>query len=116
MRTIGRAELSRWMDEGRDFALVEVLAPEAFRKFHLPKAINVPVHQKKFEAAIERAVPAKDRPVVVYCQNKDCDASPEAARRMEQSGYQEVYDYEAGKMDWRDAGLPVEEGRSPAET
>lgn len=111
MRTIDRTELRRWIDEGREFALVEVLPPEAFRAFHLPGAINVPVHQKGFGAAIERAVPAKDRPVVVYCYDKDCDASPKAARRMEESGYQQVYDYEAGKMDWKEAGLPVEEGR-----
>ncbi len=112
MQTIDRAELSRWMNEGREFALVEVLAPEAFRAFHLPGAINVPVHQKGFGAAIERAVPAKDRPVVVYCQDKDCHASPEAAERMEQSGYRQVYDYEAGKADWKEAGLPVQEGRT----
>jgi rhodanese-related sulfurtransferase len=111
MQAIDRTELRRWMDEGRDFALVEVLAPEAFRQFHLPNAINVPVHQKKFEAAIEAAVPAKDRPVVVYCQDQDCNASPEAAERMEQAGYQQVYDYEAGKMDWKEAGLPTHEGR-----
>jgi rhodanese-related sulfurtransferase len=110
MQTIDRAELSRWMDEGRDFALVEVLSPEAYRRFHLPNAINVPVDQKRFEAAIERAVPAKNRPVVVYCQDKTCDASPKAAKRMEQSGYAQVYDYEAGKADWKDAGLPVQEG------
>ena len=112
MQTIDRAELRRWMDEDRDFALVEVLPPEAFRAFHLPGAINVPVHQKGFGAAIERVVPAKDRPVVVYCQDKNCDASPEAAERLEQCGYRDVYDYEAGKADWKEAGLPVREGRS----
>ena len=112
MQTIDRAELHRWMDEGRDFALVDVLATEAFRNFHLPQAINVPVDQKGFGAAIERAVPAKDRPVVVYCHDKACHASSTAARRMEEAGYQQVYDYEAGKMDWKEAGLPVREGRA----
>jgi rhodanese-related sulfurtransferase len=111
MQTIDRAELSRWMDEGRAFTLVEVLSPEAYRSFHLPNAINVPVDQKRFEAAIEWAVPAKDRPVVVYCQDRDCDASTKAAERMDRSGYAQVYDYEAGKMDWKNAGLPVHEGR-----
>jgi rhodanese-related sulfurtransferase len=111
MQTIDRAELCRWIDEGRDFALVEVLSPQAYRSFHLPNAINVPVDQKRFEAAIERAVPAKARPVVVYCHDRDCNASPQAAERMERSGYAQVFDYEAGKMDWKNAGLPVHEGR-----
>jgi len=111
MQAIERTELQRWMEEGREFTLVEVLPPRDFRLFHLPDAINVPVDQKRFESAIERAVPAKDRPVVVYCQDQDCNASPRAAQRMQQSGYQDVYDYEAGKMDWKGAGLSVEEGR-----
>jgi rhodanese-related sulfurtransferase len=54
----------------------------------------------------------KDRPVVVYCHDSNCHGSPEAAKRMEQCGYRQAYDYEAGKVDWKAAGLPVEEGRS----
>jgi rhodanese-related sulfurtransferase len=47
--------------------------------------------------------------VIVYCHDEDCDASPKAARRMDALGYQRVYDYEAGKVDWKQAGLPVEQ-------
>jgi CBS domain-containing protein len=34
--------------------------------------------------------------------------SPRAAWRLEALGYGEVYDYVAGKSDWRAAGLPTE--------
>jgi CBS domain-containing protein len=34
--------------------------------------------------------------------------SPRAAWRLESLGFQEVYDYEAGKQDWMAAGLPTE--------
>ncbi len=40
--------------------------------------------------------------------DEDCDASPKAAERMEQLGYERVYDYEGGKVDWQEAGLPTE--------
>lgn len=45
---------------------------------------------------------------MVYCYDADCTASPKAAERIEALGYRSVYDYEAGKMDWKQAGLPVE--------
>lgn len=34
--------------------------------------------------------------------------SPRAAWRLESLGFEEVYDYEAGKQDWAAAGLPTE--------
>ena len=34
--------------------------------------------------------------------------SPRAASRLESLGFQEVYDYAAGKADWFSAGLPME--------
>jgi CBS domain-containing protein len=34
--------------------------------------------------------------------------SPRAAWRLESLGFEDVYDYEAGKQDWAAAGLPVE--------
>lgn len=106
MKTISRDELKRRMDEGRVEAVVEVLDPPYYRKFHLPEAINVPLGDD-FEQEIQKAVPDKSAPVVVYCQDEQCDASPKAAERMEAIGYSDVLDYEAGKVDWRDAGLPV---------
>lgn len=36
------------------------------------------------------------------------DASSQAAHRKEELGYERVYDYEAGKLDWNGAGLPIE--------
>ena len=39
--------------------------------------------------------------------------SPRAAWRLESLGFEEVYDYEAGKQDWMAAGLPVEGTLAP---
>ena len=45
---------------------------------------------------------------MVYCYDLKCSASPKAAEKMDELGYRDVFDYEAGKMDWKEAGLPVE--------
>ena len=45
---------------------------------------------------------------MVYCKNTECPASEKAASRLDELGYRSVFDYEAGKVDWKEAGLPVE--------
>src|SRR5712691_5509469 len=42
--------------------------------------------------------------------------SPRAASRLEALGFQEVYDYAAGKADWAAAGLPREGHAAAIET
>ena len=95
------------MEQDRDFVLVEVLGSDAFADYHLPGAVNVP-NDKRFTEEIQRVVPDRSKPVVVYCANEECTASPAAAQKLDQLGYEKVYDYEAGKEDWREASLPVE--------
>ena len=107
MQPIDRNTLKQWLDERRDITPVEVLAPEKYREFHLPGAVNVPLGEG-FAERIQETFPDRFQPLAVYCYDERCTASPEAARIMEELGYQKVYDYEAGKVDWREHGLPIE--------
>ena len=107
MQAIRRKQLERMIEHHEPFALIDVLGREEYREFHLPGAINVP-NTEHFAEEIERAVPDKHLPVVVYCQDVRSDASPKAARKLEALGYDHVYHYEAGKSDWKQAGLPIE--------
>lgn len=107
MQTLSREALKTMMDENRDFRLIEALPQKAFEEAHLPGAINIPVEADDFEEQVRDAVPDKDKDVVLYCANTECPASPNAAKKMEAMGYTSVYDYEAGKEDWQEAGLEV---------
>lgn len=109
METIDRETLKQWLDEKRDVTLVEVLPPDKFGAFHLPGATNIPLAED-FEARVQEQFPDRFQPIVVYCEDHECSASTKAASRMDELGYQKVYDYEGGKRDWKQAGLPVEEG------
>lgn len=110
-KTISRDELKQMIDENKDFQLVETLPAKYYKKFHLPGAKNVEFNED-FDDAIAEAAPDKSKTTVVYCMDAECDASPKAAKRMEELGYTDVYDYEEGKMDWQDAGLAVEKSPS----
>lgn len=115
MQVIAREELIRRIGSSEKIALVEVLDPEYYAEFHLPGAINVPLSDH-FDQAIRAAVPDRHTPVIVYCRNERCTASTEAAKRLDDLGYLHVYDYTAGKTDWKEAGLPVETGTAAAST
>lgn len=107
MQTITRDELKQKMEQNPGTTLIETLPEESYNEFHIPGAANIPINDQ-FDENVQQAVPHKNQDVVVYCMNSDCDASPKAAQRMEELGYSNVYDYEAGKQEWNQAGLPVE--------
>ena len=103
--TITRDEVKQATKEP-GVTVVEVLDEEHFDEFHLPGAINVPLGDD-FDARIRAEVPSKSETVIVYCGDRHCPASAKAAERMQALGYQNVYDYEGGKLDWKHAGLPI---------
>ena len=107
MRTISKEELRQHLDGEAPPIVVEVLPPEDYREFHLPSAISVPWNSD-FTDRIQEQVTDKQQEVVLYCRDRQCDASTNAARAMEQLGYTHVAHFPGGKAEWRAAGLPVE--------
>lgn len=107
MQKINAQELQDKLAEGDPLALVEVLPPDAYERGHLPGAMNLPL-DPQFESKAEHALPDKSQTIVVYCSDRDCDTSTEAARRLEALGYQQVVDFPDGKEAWRRRGLSLE--------
>jgi rhodanese-related sulfurtransferase len=106
-KTISRADLHDAI-ENNTVTVVEALPAEYYNDAHLPGAINIP-HTEVRDLAPE-LLPDKDAAIVVYCANEPCPNSGIAAHVLTKLGYTNVRDYEGGKQDWRDAGLPVELG------
>lgn len=101
MQSISRDELKRMNEtQHEDFVLINVLKPDAFRQQHIRTSINIPVDDDDFEQLVERVVADKGRKIVVYCASFDCDASQQAAEKLENAGFEAVYDYEGGTRDW----------------
>lgn len=107
MQTITREQLRHELDAPTNPLVIDVLPPKDYRESHLPSAINVPFGTQ-FDQQIQRAVPDKHQRVVVYCRDTECTASEKAADAMERAGYSDVVRYQAGKEDWKLAGLPTE--------
>ena len=103
---ITKEQLRDRLDKDTNLKLVNVLPKENFEEKHIPGSINIPVNQIE-EKAQQRL--DKDEKIVVYCANFECSASPKAAEKLENLGYKNVYDYEGGVEDWRDAGYKLVE-------
>lgn len=112
MVTISRNDLQQLLVSCPNLKLVEVLPEPAYRDFHLQGAINVPLSED-FEERVLEEIPDKNQTVVVYSLNFECTNSEQAVQRLRELGYQNIYDYEPGKIDWNAAQLPVEDGPPP---
>ena len=108
-QTITTEELQRLVETGHP-QLIEVLPRSDYDDEHLPGAISVPLGELTAQAVAELD---RDRPIVTYCFDYQCDLSARAAARLESLGFADVYDYRASKVAWLAAGLPSE-GAVPA--
>ena len=106
VKEITREGLKAKLDRGEEFVLIETLGPKYYEDAHLPGAINIPHTQ--VDTLAPEMLPDKSAQIVVYCSNRACQNSPQAARRLAALGYENVYDYEEGKQDWIEAGLATE--------
>jgi len=97
-------ELKEALESERPPVLINTLPREAHEARHIPGSVNVPTDDIE---TITSLVPNKDEPIVVYCANADCDASPTAAQKLEEMGYTNVVDFEDGYAGWRQAGHPL---------
>ncbi|MCH8003608.1 MAG: rhodanese-like domain-containing protein, partial [Nanoarchaeota archaeon] len=70
-------------------------------------SINIPVDEIENRSSSD--LPDKSKEIVVYCASTDCQASPRAGKKLEELGYTNVVDYEAGIAGWQDAGYEFEE-------
>jgi rhodanese-related sulfurtransferase len=101
---IRRKDVKTLVAQGRA-QLVEVLPASAYKKEHLPHAVNIPLENLTAETM---KTLKKDQAVIVYCADYQCDLSARAGWRLETMGFQEVYRYTPGKADWLAAGWETE--------
>ena len=107
--TISKEDLKQKFDNKENFTLIEVLEAPSYEKSHIKGAINIPLAHLAKEATDRFK---KDDELIVYCADFDCSASPKAADKLEALGFSNVLDFAGGKKEWKEAGYPVEEGKS----
>ena len=105
IKMLSLEQLLEMMENKESFKLVEVLEEKSYREKHLPSAINIPL--SKLDELAEKML-NKDEKIVVYCASYKCKASTNAARRLLDLGFKNVYDFKGGKKLWELAGFSFE--------
>ena len=105
---VDTAEVRRLIDAG--VQLVEVLPQAEYDDSHLPGARNIPLAHLLTRAPVELE---RERGVVVYCWDLQCDLSARAAAQLDSLGFAQVYEYAESKAAWMGLGLPFEGDRPP---
>ena len=104
MKEINTEELKQKL-KNKEVILIEVLDKENYEKSHIKGAINIPL--KVIGAEAKKRFNKGDE-IVVYCSDHECRASPSAAKKLDNLGFENVYHYKGGKKEWEESGLPME--------
>ncbi len=99
------AALAREQQDGASPALIDVREADEHAQGTIPGAVHIP--RGFLELRIERAVPDRGAPVVVYCASGT--RSVLAARSLAELGYTHVRSLAGGFTGWKRAGLPWEQ-------
>ncbi|MFW6142368.1 MAG: rhodanese-like domain-containing protein [Candidatus Saliniplasma sp.] len=101
---ISAEELKKKMERGDEIQVIHVLSEKSYKDRHLPGAVNIPYR----DIAKRKDEIDPDKEIIVYCDDKDCDASPIAAEKLVKLGFEDVTDFEGGLLGWEQAGYEFE--------
>jgi rhodanese-related sulfurtransferase len=95
-QTITAEEAYTMMGESDSFILIDVRTEEEYLEAHIEGAVLLP-NESIDETTAAEVLPEKDKQIFVYCRTGR--RSAEAAEKLLQLGYTNVYDF-GGIIDW----------------
>src|SRR5262245_19482818 len=104
IRELSLDELKKRVEQKAPITLIDVREKEEFRAGFIPGAISLP--RGFLEIQVERKVPDKHAPVVLYCAGGTRSAL--AAKTLQELGYTNVESANPGFVRWKDLGYPME--------
>ena len=96
-------ETKKRLDAGDKMILIDTREDSEWSRGHIPGAIHL--GRGVIEREIERTVPDKDAPIVLYCGGGYRSAL--AAESLQKMGYRNVVSMNGGWRGWTEAGFPV---------
>lgn len=82
---------------GKEVQLVDVRSVEEYRAGHIDDAINIPIDPS--DAFVQKFQELhKEKPVYIYC--KAGGRSNKASKKLEDMGFQIIYDFSGGYSSW----------------
>jgi rhodanese-related sulfurtransferase len=103
VKEVDYREIKKHIDAGEKFTLVDTREDLEWANGHVPGAIHL--GKGVIERDIEKAVPDRNAPVVLYCGGGFRSAL--AADNLQKMGYTNVISMDGGWRGWTESGYPV---------
>jgi rhodanese-related sulfurtransferase len=103
IRQFGIDEFLARLQAGERYILIDVREDSEWARGHLPGAHHV--GRGVLERDIEKSIPEKDAPIVLYCGGGFRSAL--SADNLQKMGYTNVASLDGGWRGWIERGLPV---------
>lgn len=101
VQTIEPKDFAAKLAQNPNAQLLDVRTPEEFSSDHISKAVNVNWNDPSFVNNV--ATYDKTKPIYVYC--KAGGRSAQAAAKLAEMGFTEIYNLNGGMMKWNSEGL-----------
>ena len=102
-QTISASDFAAKIEKSDDAQILDVRTPAEFSSGHLVNAKNSDWNGSTFESEVSKL--NKSKPVYVYCRSGK--RSAQAAEKLTELGFSNVYNLEGGILQWESASLPV---------
>src|SRR5689334_15029034 len=102
IRELSTEDAASLRDASSAPVFVDVRERDEYEQGFIPGALHIP--RGNLESRIERAVPDRDTPVVVYCASGSRSAF--STRTLTELGYTDVVSMAGGFDRWKQAGHP----------
>jgi rhodanese-related sulfurtransferase len=87
---------------------LDARSEEEFLMGHIPGALLVPAEDfDAYYPGIAQRL-EKDRPMIAYCQDIDCDLAEKLKDLLEKKGFKGIRIFAEGWYGWAEFGLPIE--------
>ena len=96
-------DIKKRMDGGEKMILVDTREDSEWARGHIPNAVHL--GKGVIERDIEKTIPDKNAPLVLYCGGGFRSAL--AADNLQKMGYTNVISMDGGWRGWTEAGFPV---------
>lgn len=103
MRTLSEREMEELEESDESFLLLNVLNEGKFKQKHIPGSVNIPLDS--LEDNLDML--PEEKKIVVYSASTSCEASEDAARKLQKKGFDNVVDFAPGLKAWENSGNSI---------
>lgn len=87
---------------------IDARPAKEYDELHIPKALNITPFMLEIPGSGNVADIAKDREIVVYCGQANCDLALKVAEKLQTMGFSRVMTFLGGFRAWDEAGYPAD--------